>query len=417
MLDKKPEFMSLFNNLKFTIYRDTELEAFYDVDLKNRKKLIFAHIIIYLFPVLFAVLIAQIYLLNGLEHWLIIFSLILYAIVIVETVAYLFPKSRKLYKNYFLWFIIPIGVLIGLGGYFAGRDLIAFAQDYDLARDSGILQFLLGGVAIFALFFVSQIGLSQILLASKSLYTRKAKVEADLQFATEIQERILQEVTVNQNGTTAYACSYPANELGGDYFELSVKENNLFASIGDISGHSFGAGLLMTMTRSALQTHLEYNREPAQVMSHLNTLLNRQTDRSMYATMTLLKLDLANYQVSLCNAGHLPVIHIPFGTHKVIYRHKKGVGLGITEAAAYDNLEFEVKKGDLLILYSDGLIETRDEKMQVRDTDFFEELLVETIKSEKLSPAELATGLLARVRDSDHSAEMEDDSSLIVINV
>ncbi len=414
--------MSIFDNEKFSIYRDVELEAFYDIDLTNRRKIIIAHVIIYFFPVLITILISQIYSYSSFLYLfslpsvlLIAYSLMLYAIVIIETSFYMFPKSRLFYKKYFLWIIIPIGSLLGVGSYFIGVNLFEYIREPDV--NFGVAWIAAGAATVFALFGFAQFGLSRILHASKELYTRKAKVETDIQFATEIQERILQEVEIEENGLRAYACSNPANELGGDFFELSLRENQLFASIGDISGHSFGAELLMTMTRSALQTHLEYNREPAQVMSHLNTLLNRQTDRSMYATMTLLKLDLANYQVSLCNAGHLPVIHIPFGTHKVIYRHKKGVGLGITEAAAYDNLEFEVKKGDLLILYSDGLIETRDEKMQVRDTDFFEELLVETIKSEKLSPAELATGLLARVRDSDHSAEMEDDSSLIVINV
>jgi hypothetical protein len=409
--------MSLFDNVKFTVYRDAELEAFYDVDLKNRRKLIIAHVIVYLFPVLIAVLITRIFPLNGFNHWLILFSLVLYIIVIVETVSYLFPKSREFYKKYFLWIVVPIGVFIGLGGYFAARDLITFAQADDLDPGSGILQLLLGGVSIFALFGVSQFGLSQILHASKSLYTRKAKVEADIQFATEIQERILQEVQINHNGTSAYACSYPANELGGDYFELSVIDDELFASIGDISGHSFGAGLLMTMTKSALQTHLEYNREPAEVMSNLNTMLNRQTGRTMYATMVLLKLDLTSDKVSLCNAGHLPVIHIPSGSDEVIYRHKKGIGLGINGAVVYKNLEFDVQKGDFIILYSDGLIETRDDKMQIRDAGFFEDLIVETLKEGTTTPGELATDLLARVRESDHAAVMEDDSSLIVISV
>ena len=407
--------MSLFNNEIFTIYRDADLEAFYDVDLKNRRKIILAHAIVHLFPVLMAILLTRVFSLIDFAAWLILFSLLLYAIVIVETTSYLFPKSRKFYKKYFLWIVIPIGILIGLGGYSVGQELVSFAQDDDADLRTTVLQILFGGIGVFGLFFLSQFGLSQILYASKSLYTRKAEVEADIRFATEIQERILKDVSIDHAGVKAYACSYPANDLGVDFFELSLRDDHLFASIGDISGHSFGAGLLMTMTKSALQTHLGYNRDPAEVMAALNTMLNQQSGREMFATMVLLKMNIAERSVTLSNAGHLPVMHIPAGSGKIIPRHVKGVGLGIIETARYSNLEFDVQAGDLLIIYSDGLVETRDEKMQVREDRFFEDVVTGVLETGTESPRELAIELLKKVRESDHSREMEDDSSLIVV--
>jgi hypothetical protein len=409
--------MSLFDNEKFTIYRDVELEAFYEVDLTNRRKIILAHVIIYFFPVLMAILISRVYSLDSFALWLIAFSLMLYVIVIVETISYLYPKSRKIYKKYFLRIIIPIGILIGVGGYYVGMNLTDYTREHDIDFGATFLRIMAGGAGVIALFGFAQFGLSRILLASKELYTRKAKAEADIQFATEIQERILQEVTIENYEVRAYACSNPANELGGDFFELSLRDDQLFASIGDISGHSFGAGLLMTLSKSALQTHLEYNHDPAEVMSALNTTLNRQTNRAMYATMTLLKLNIPKRRVTLCNAGHLPVLHIPTETGEIHHRHEKGLGLGITGAAHYKNLEFDAENGDLLILYSDGLVEIRDENKQMRDAGYFEELVTETIQSGNDSPRELAAELLKKVRDSDHSPEMEDDSSLIVIEV
>jgi serine phosphatase RsbU (regulator of sigma subunit) len=102
---------------------------------------------------------------------------------------------------------------------------------------------------------------------------------------------------------------------------------------------------------------------------------------------------------------------------EIIHRYEKGIGLGMTGAARYENQEFEAHKGDMLILYSDGLIETCDENMQMRDAGFFENLIAESIKSGALSPYNFATGLLEKVRAADHSSEMEDDSSIIVINI
>ena len=409
--------MSLFNNEIFTIYRDADLEAFYDVDLKNRRKIILAHAIIHFFPVLMAILFTRLFSLDDFAVWLIVFALMLYAIVIVETTSYLFPKSRKFYKKYFLWIIIPIGFLVGIGGYSVGQELFSFVQDNDADLRTTFLQIIFGGLGVFALFILSQLGLSQILYASKSLYTRKAEVEADIRFATEIQERILKDVSVENPVVRAYACSYPANDLGGDFFELSIRDDHLFASIGDISGHSFGAGLLMTMTKSALQTHLGYTHDPAKVMSALNTLLNQQSGREMFATMVLLRMDIPKRKVTLSNAGHLPVLHIPAGSGEIIWRHVKGVGLGIIESFRYSNLEFDVQPGDILVICSDGLVETRDENMQVRDLDFFEDMVADVLESGTGSPRDLAITLMNKIRLSDHSREMDDDSTLIVIQM
>ena len=183
--------MSLFDNEKFSIYRDADLGAFYDVDLKNRRKIILAHAIVHFFPVLTAILLTRILSLDDFAIWLILFSLVLYVIVIVETISYLFPKSREFYKKYFLWIIIPVGILLGMTGYYVGVELMVHAQEQGAGSGSTFLQILFGGMGIFALIILSQFGLSQILYASKSLFTRKAEVEADIRFATEIQERIL----------------------------------------------------------------------------------------------------------------------------------------------------------------------------------------------------------------------------------
>ncbi len=241
-------------------------------------------------------------------------------------------------------------------------------------------------------------------------------IKADVRFATEIQDQILKNINLEQNGTRAYACSLPANELGGDFFELSIKNNNLFAIVGDVSGHSFGAALLMAMTKSALQTHLNYNHDPSKIMKELNGLFLSQSNRSMYATMSMVKLDLNANKVELCNAGHLPVLHIIRETGELIYRNQKGLGLGMSNKAKFTNHEFPIQKGDLLILYSDGLIETRDEQMKIRETDHFEKIIKNAFSLSD-SPKELAIKILEAVKQSDYSEKMQDDSTLVLIEV
>jgi len=147
-------------------------------------------------------------------------------------------------------------------------------------------------------------------------------------------------------------------------------------------------------------------------------MLLRQSDRSMYATMVFLKLDLEKKSTVLSNAGHLPVFHYNKKSGKLEKRYQKGIGLGITKKANYKNLEFSTEEGDLIILYSDGLIETRDEQMQIRESHYFEDLLLQSItNSRHEAPQELAESILEKVKSDDFSDSMEDDATLILIKV
>ena len=409
--------MSFFNNKYISVYRDEELEAFYDIDVKYRRKIIIAHMMIHLFPLLLVVLYFWQYSDYQYAKIAIGIGVIYYIGVIAETVSYLFPSSRQFYKKNILWISIPFFILSAIGGGFLGYELMTMSYELETDTDIGFGTIAASIFIITSVFIWAYVGLSQIFSASRAIYKRKAAMEADMRFASEVQNRILKEISVESAETGAYGCSLPANELGGDFFELALHDDQLFASIGDISGHSFGAGLLMTMTKSALQTHLQYNRDPAKIMDALNTMMMSQTDRAMYATMTMLKVDMQTQKVTLCNAGHLPIIQIKENSQEIIYRHKKGIGLGISGDADYSNLEFSVEKGDLLILYSDGLIETRNEEMQIRESDFFEKIIMENLNGADLSSKDLALKLLDHVKKSDYSKEMEDDCTIIVIRV
>ncbi len=415
-----PDTMSLLQNKYFhiSIYRDHELEAFYDTDPTNRRKIIYAHLMIHLLPALLALVFFYFMLEGQLLIFIGVFVFIFYAAVILETVTYLYPKSRQFYKKHLKWILIPLFLLLGVAGYWVGAHLGGKGLSETESSLIGIDVLFRGFALSMGAFVWAYLGLSHVFTASRELFTRRAEIESEIEFATEVQNRILQDISVEHDSTRAYACSIPANELGGDYFELSQIENNLFATVGDISGHSFGAGLLMTMTKSALQTHLEYGQDPADIMQRLNRMLLRQSDRSMYATMVFLKLDLVHNHALLCNAGHLPVFHYSKSTGKLEKRYQKGIGLGITKQANYNNLEFSTEEGDLIILYSDGLIETRDEQMNVRESRFFEDLLHQLITHQPdEEPEELAKSIMQKVQSEDFSDRMEDDTTLILIRV
>jgi hypothetical protein len=405
--------MSLFNNkyIQFSLYRDADLEAFYDIDPKYRRSIIFAHMMIHFLPVLVAVLFIREFWGDTytLEVW--IASILFYIAIILETTVYMYPKYRKLYKRIFPWLFISFAIICGYAGYIIGTEVLSPESFSQIGTFSG------GIAAGFGLFVWTYMGMSLILKASRAIYTRKAAIEADVRFATEVQKRILKDVAIEKDTTSAFAVSVPANELGGDFFELSQQDETIFACVGDVSGHSFGAGLLMTMTKSALQTHLEYNSDPSEITKALNGMFLKQSDRAMYATMAMLKLNISSQKAEVCNAGHLPVLHYKAATGELVTRRNKGLGLGMIGKAEYTNLEFSVDKEDVLFLYSDGLIETRDENLEVRDYAFFEQIIKQTVAERHTNPEKLSSEIIADAQQSDYSERFEDDATLIAIHV
>ena len=406
--------MSLFNNkyIQFSLYRDADLEAFYEIDPKYRRSIIFAHMMIHFLPVLLIMGFFWGFFGDAFIWQVLSVTLFFYALIILETTAYMFPSSRNVYKRYFPWFLIPLAVIGGYGGYIIGFE--SMSSDSPINRADALFAGIFGG---FGIFVWTYMGMSLILKASRAIYTKKADIEADVRFATEVQERILEDVSIEYNSLRAYATSVPANELGGDFFELSRHNETLFACIGDVSGHSFGAGLLMTMTKSALQTHLEYNHNPSEIMKALNGMFLRQSDRAMYATMSLLKIDLSARQAELCNAGHLPLYHYMAEQNTLQARYKKGLGLGLVNNVEYENLRFPAEKGDLLFLFSDGLIETRDEQSKIREIDFFEQILSRSVQQPFDGPQALSKIIFQEVQKADHSSKFEDDATLTIIEV
>lgn len=119
--------MSFTNNKYFSLYRDTDLEAFYDISPKQRWNIVFAHMMLHFLPVLvITIFFWSVYDGELLNH-AIILSLIFYMLVVVETAAYLFPDSRKIFKKYFPWLMVPLIILGGYAGYKVGLE--AFSSE------------------------------------------------------------------------------------------------------------------------------------------------------------------------------------------------------------------------------------------------------------------------------------------------
>ncbi|MEP7146552.1 MAG: SpoIIE family protein phosphatase, partial [bacterium] len=191
------------------------------------------------------------------------------------------------------------------------------------------------------------------------------RMKKELNYAREIQLSMLPENNATIGEIQISATSLPASEVGGDYFDyFKISENETGLFICDVSGHGVASGLLLSGLRSCMHLILEDHSNPKEVIEKLNRMIRKTQSRKMFVTAIFAIIDTEKNKCMLFNAGHLPPYKIS-GESKEIFKIKKhGVALGamnnVEKEGAGNEVVFDFKKGDKLILYTDGVNEAMD---------------------------------------------------------
>jgi CheY-like chemotaxis protein len=150
-------------------------------------------------------------------------------------------------------------------------------------------------------------------------------------------------------------------EIGGDFYEVTRLRDKLMVAVGDVGGHSLHAATVMAEVRHATRAYLAQGYGPAAVLDRLNTLMTELLPGEI-ATMCLLAIDVKTGHTVLANAGHPPpVVHRASGVSLV---EERSPLLGLPTRPAVE-VELDLGPGESLVLYTDGLIETRGEHLDV----------------------------------------------------
>ncbi|MFE2042321.1 SpoIIE family protein phosphatase [Streptomyces sp. NPDC059477] len=146
-------------------------------------------------------------------------------------------------------------------------------------------------------------------------------------------------------------------DIGGDFYDLVPAEGTAAAVIGDVQGHNVTAAGLMGQIRTAVRAYTTVGQPPHEVMSSTNRLLI-ELGSDLFASCLYLRLDPVRGRAVMARAGHPPpLLRRPDGQVRVLDL-AGGPLLGIDSAAAYPTTEVELAPGSVLVLYTDGLIES-----------------------------------------------------------
>jgi serine phosphatase RsbU (regulator of sigma subunit) len=232
----------------------------------------------------------------------------------------------------------------------------------------------------------------------------------DLEQAAEIQQRFLPSVAPVVRGLDLAGHNAPCRTVGGDYFDFfPYGESRVAMVLGDVSGKGMPASLLMMGLQARVQVMIEEPQSLAEVMTRLNRITCANCPSNRFITLFFCILDGDTGELIYCNAGHNPpVIVRAGGEHEEL--HGGGPVIGILRTIEYQEYRAHLDKGDVLVIYSDGVTEAANPAGDEFDIGG----VAATVASHRTSAASAIIGEINRaVLTFTEGAPQADDITLI----
>jgi phosphoserine phosphatase RsbU/P len=206
--------------------------------------------------------------------------------------------------------------------------------------------------------------------------------------------------------------NYSSERVGGDYYDfIRIAEEQLGIVIGDVSGKGIAAALIMAAFRASLLAEIRNNYAMRTTMSKVNRLLWESIEADRFVTAVFGVLDTAARRLTYVNAGHNPALLYRAATGQFDTLESTGPLLGTFETATFKERVVEIRPGDVLVMYTDGVTEA----MSTSNELFGEERLRQEIVQRKDDPAaKIVRGIYEAVQ-AYQAGEQEDDVTIVVV--
>ncbi len=240
--------------------------------------------------------------------------------------------------------------------------------------------------------------------------------EREMQIAKDIQKTLLPtELPTLKNIAFAGLC-VPAHQVGGDYYDFIARDASSYdLIIADVSGHSIGAALIMAETRTFIHSRMHALKKPSEMLRELNSYFLKELDRSdLFVTMFYLQYNPANRRLIYANAGHNTPLLWKNRQKQIMTLDAEGLIFGIKGDISFEQKATDLEPGDILLLYTDGIIEAEN-----KDNDLFgiERLGKVLEESNDLNPQELIDQIMIQGRIFTGMRHFNDDVTLVVMKV
>lgn len=237
------------------------------------------------------------------------------------------------------------------------------------------------------------------------------RVQREVELAATIQRSLLPAQPPAVPGISLAGRCAPAAHVGGDYYDFLAGHGGVSLLIADVSGHSIGAALMMAMARSIFRREIGEGKRPAEVLAAANvTLFDDLVNSALFITAFCARYDPTTRELAWANAGHnLPLLRRADDTLEEL--DADGAALGILSDVAFAEHRTTLAPGEIVLLYTDGVVEARS----AGGEHFGEERLAQLLSGASGGPEALADDVYARVRAHTGDVPQQDDVTLVVL--
>ncbi len=324
--------------------------------------------------------------------------IIVICLIILDLVCFIFIRHKA---------TKPLtSIQSALRGYMDNKDSDAVVEKMSkikLKNEFGILSEDISALAI---------ELDKYAIDNIKLTQDKERVKSELSLASVIQDDSLIKEFPDTENITLFASMTPAKEVGGDFYDFFyVDDTHLALVIADVSGKGIPASLVMMAAMTSIRNYTMYLSDPAEIFEKVNIDLCSRNNMDMFVTAWLGILDLKTGSLVTANAGHeFPAINTT-GRYE-IKKEKHCFVLGGMSGIKYRNETIQLKPGDSIFVYTDGVAEATNITNELFGTD----RLLEALNTD---PQALPEETLKNVKESvDHfirTAQQFDDLTMLCL--
>jgi serine phosphatase RsbU (regulator of sigma subunit) len=215
---------------------------------------------------------------------------------------------------------------------------------------------------------------------------RSSALEREMQSAREIQQVLIPEVLPSLNGYAVTSAYTPAQEVGGDFFQILAKPDGCtIVALGDVSGKGLKAAMSVATIVGVIRAEVTTTSSPGHILATLNQCLAGRMQGG-FATSVVFRLD-PNGQVTIANAGHLPLF-----LNGREFLLEPSLPLGLVNLSTFEETRVHLHPGDQLSLYTDGLLEARNTAGELFGFERLRELFAKRPTAQQASEAAVAFG-------------------------
>ena len=248
---------------------------------------------------------------------------------------------------------------------------------------------------------------------------KKGIAEQELETAHQMQMSLMPASDPVLRGYDISGICRPAGDVGGDYFDfvwLNRQKTKLGIALADVAGKAMNAAFTAALTSGMLYSELDGNRPVREILTRMNTPMFLRTDRRVFTAFLFASLDLKARRLSYGSAGQAkPIVR---RRDALMELESKGprIPLGVQPKVSYLDSRFTLKRGDVVLFYTDGILRQTNE----RNEEFGVERLraaLQSMKPRTMNANEIVQDLLKSVARFFAANEQNDDITLVVLKV